>query len=356
MELNKFLNEASKVRNFEISESCFKNVLRTILENQPLDIWDIFKYSNEYFDAIIGIVIKMLDYGLLQVDSKGRYKLTKNGKKLAKELNVNIVPKEFRKIAYPPLPKSLRKLFPLLRKIYQEFEPKIKTEIEQGPLYPLSSLRKIYFAIQKGDVIGKRIACVGDDDFLSIALGATGLPEKITVFDIDKDILKTIEEYKRKLKIKVPIETVRHNLLNPTPKKYRGKYDVFLTQPPDTVLGFTLFVSRGVELLKPKPGMVGYAGLTIIGCPKLGILEIQRIFTEMGLVITDFLNKFLHYLPGKTEIQKVEVPKHAPYPARKIWYISDLIRVITTKKTKPYYKGIVKEDIADYLADAKKFQ
>ena len=102
MELNKFLNEASKVRNFEISETCFKNVLRTILENQPLDIWDIFKYSNEYFDAIIGIVIKMLDYGLLQVDSKGRYKLTKNGKKLAKELNVIIEhTRDIRRVRYP---------------------------------------------------------------------------------------------------------------------------------------------------------------------------------------------------------------------------------------------------------------
>jgi hypothetical protein len=356
MNVQKFLEEVSKARNFKVDESCLENVLRVIIENQPLDIWDIFKFSNEYFDAIIGIVSKMIDYNLLTFDSKGRYRLTKSGRKFVDKLDIKTIPKGFKKSVYPPLPKKLKKLQSILKEIYKELEPKIKTEYEQGPLHPISSLRKVYFVVQKGDAIGKNIACIGDDDFLSIILGTTGFPKQITVFDIDSDILEVIEKYKKKLKIKVPIKIVKHNLLKPIPKRYKRKYDVFLTQPPDTVLGFTLFVSRGVELLKPKPGMAGYAGLTITGCPKLGLLEIQKVFTEMGLVITDILNKFLHYLPGETEIRRVEVPDHAPFPAKKIWYISDLIRVRTTKKTKPFYKGVIKEDIADYLKDAKRFQ
>lgn len=355
MDVQKFLEEASKVRKFEIDESCLRNVLSVIVENQPLDIWDIFKLSSEYFDAVIGVVIKMIDYDLLKHDSKGRYKLTKDGKRFVDRLGIKTVPKEFRKSVHPPLPKELKKMQAVLREIYDELGPRIKAEYEQGPLHPISSLRKVYFVVQKGDVIGKCIACVGDDDFLSIILGATAFPKQITVFDIDSDVLEVIEKYRKKLKIKVPIKMVKHDLLKPIPRKHKGKYDTFLTQPPDTVLGFTLFVSRGVELLKRKPGMAGYAGLTITGCPKLGLLEIQRILTQMGLVITDILNKFLHYLPGETEIRRVEVPDHAPFPAKKMWYVSDLVRVMTTKKTRPYY-GIVKEDIADYLKDAERFQ
>jgi len=349
------LRKASKIRSFKVDQSCFERVLYIIREKQPLDLWEIMKYSDEYFEAIVEITHGMMEQGLLKVDKIGRFRLTQNGEKLLRNLRIDITPEKFKSRYKFPIPRGLRAIQDIIREIYHK-EIKPKTEYEQGPLNPSAALRKVAFAINNGDIINKNVICVGDDDVLSLILALTGLPRFVAVVDIDEDILNLIKKYAKKLKVKVPIKTYLCDLTKPVPKILKGKFDTFLTQPPDTVLGFTLFVSRGVEFLKPQPGMIGYAGLTTIACPRLGLLEIQKILTKMNLLITDMLSKFCDYLPGETEIEKVEVPGYVPYPPKKSWYISDLIRTKTTKNTKPFFKGEIKEDIANYKRDAEKYQ
>lgn len=347
-----FLQKVFEERGFKADEGIVRRVLWTMLEEQPLDLWDIYTISDEYFESVIDIVETMRKNGMASIDDQGRYSLTEQGFDLAKKLEIGKLPQEHKSRIDLPIPKGMEEILKMIKKIYEKIDP--KTEFEQGSLNPDASIRKIVFAINKGDVQNKDIVCIGDDDLLSVVMGLTGLPKSITVIDIDQDILDLIKQNFEELDIKIPLKTLTHDLAKPLPQELTRKFDVFMTQPPDTVLGFTLFVSRGVELLKKKPGMIGYAGLTTIGCPIDGLLEIQRIFTQMGLLITDDLNKFLEYLPGETEIKKVEIPGHTPFPAVKSWYVSDLIRVRTTSTTKHLY-GNIENNIADYHADATKY-
>jgi len=351
MNINTLLRKLSKIRSFEVDQSCFERVLHIIREKQPLDLWEIMKYSDEYFEATVEIVHGLTEEGFLRVDKKGRFRLTQSGEKLVRNLRIESIPEKFKSQCKFPIPSGFRAMQDIVRKIRKEIKP--KTEYEQGPLTLNAALRKVAFAISKGDILNKNVICVGDDDVLSLILALTGLPRSITVIDIDEDILNLIKKYAEELKVKVPIKTYLYDLKKPVPKILKGKFDTFLTQPPDTVLGFTLFVSRGVEFLKARPGMIGYAGLTTTGCPLLGLLEIQKNLTKMNLLITDILSKFCHYLPGETEINKVEVPEYVPYPTKKIWYIADLIRVKTTKNTKPLFKGEIREEIGNYERDLK---
>jgi len=77
----------------------------------------------------------------------------------------------------------------------------------------------------------------------------------------------------------------------------------------------------------------------------------------MGLVITDRLPKYSSYPPHRTELKHVEVPDCYDnfYPLKNRWYVSDLIRLKTTKDTKPMFRSY-KGKLANYRDDAARFQ
>ncbi|MEO0250808.1 MAG: bis-aminopropyl spermidine synthase family protein, partial [candidate division WOR-3 bacterium] len=50
------------------------------------------------------------------------------------------------------------------------------------------------YPISHGDLDGKSIALIGDDDLLSIALALAGLPSNITVLDIDERLGEFIKK------------------------------------------------------------------------------------------------------------------------------------------------------------------
>jgi len=350
MSLETTLREISKIRKFRVDEVYLEDSLRMLLEKQPIDLWEMLRTSDEDFEGIVAIVMHLHDKRMVNVLKNGKIILTPKGKAFANRF-VKPLPDKYKTRYSYPIPKPMQDILKKIKKVYKEINP--KDEFEQGSLRPEASVRKVTYAINRGDVAGKNLVCVGDDDLLSLIMGMTGLPKSILVLDIDKDILSTIRRHAKKLS--VPIKTKNHNLCYPIPSEFRGKYDTFFTQPPDTVLGYTLFLSRGVETLKKEGGKVGYGGLTPTACPRLGIIEIQKIISAMGLVQTDYIRKFCEYPPLRTEIKKVEVPDYIPYPPTKLWYVSDLQRLKTTIKTKPYYKGMIKGDIADYKADERKY-
>jgi len=227
---------------------------------------------------------------------------------------------------------------------------------DQAPRLPKSAVSKVAYAISKGDATNKSVVCIGDDDLTSIIFALSGVPKRILAVDIDKYLLEMIEEYSEKNRL--AIETLHHDLKKPIPERYRNSFDLFITEPPDTVDGISLFVSRGVELLKNGDGMIGYCGISPTACPPLGLLEVQRNFTSMGLLITERIPKYSDYPPHRTELKHVEVPDcyDAFYPPEKVWYSADLLRLKTTAKTTPLFEGVFKGSLANYRGDSQRYQ
>ena len=350
--LNDLLKEASRIRGFPVYRSSFERFISLLRGKRPVDLWDIIRSSEEHITVIMEIMEEMRLRGLLSIDSAGKIRLTEAGMRFTEPL---APPHPMRRgdrygmRLNPPL----RSIFEVIKNIYPEITP--KDEYDQAPLLPDSAIYKAAYMINRGDVASKEVVCVGDDDMISVILALTGLPRRITALDIDEGVLSVIE--RASFRLKLDIKTYRHDLRNPIPKSLSHKFDTFVTEPPDTVKGITSFVSRGVELLKEGPGRIGYLGISPTACPPLGLLKIQEGFTKMGLVITDMLPKFNEYPPVRTELKHVEVPEcYEPfYPPPKVWYLSDLVRLKTTRMARPLFRGVVRGGLSDYKGDARRF-
>ena len=165
-------------------------------------------------------------------------------------------------------------------------------DYDQLSILPGAVKNKLAVMLKKNDLRNRDVLCMGDDDLFSVACSLTGLPRSITVFEIDEKVIGFINKVSRELPI--PIKTVSLNLLKPLPKNYNGSFDVFVAEPPDTVKGTLLFVSRGMQALR-KDG-VFYLGMTEVTLSKKQWLEIEKTVLAAGITLTDIIGGFEEYV------------------------------------------------------------
>ncbi|WP_048056304.1 bis-aminopropyl spermidine synthase family protein [Methanocaldococcus fervens] len=174
-------------------------------------------------------------------------------------------------------------------KVWAKKRPLANTTIDQSFATPETSTYRVALMYERGDLEGKRILFVGDDDLTSLPAALTNMAEEIAVVDIDERILKLIEKFSQKEGVK--IRTIKHNLRNPLPDDLKESFDVISTDPPYTVNGLKLFLSRGIEAL----GKEGIAYLSYSHKPIDEWLSIQKAITNMGFVISELIPNFNYY-------------------------------------------------------------
>lgn len=356
-EVKEILEDASRLRSYPVPVESLRRFLNLLLTYQPVDLWELIRRSDEYIRVVMGLFEALVERGCVEMDENGRLMATESGSELARHLSVNTLGEGLRAESGEyefELPERFREILDEIRRIYTEVVP--KDGFDQAPLLPEAAVRKAFYITRRGDVSGKDVVTVGDDDLLSLIFAMTGEPRRVLALDIDPQVLGLIADYSDRLRLSV--ETFEQNLCQRIPQGLCGRFDTFVTEPPDTVDGITLFVSRGVELLKREAGKVGYCGVSTTACPPDGILQLNRNFTKMGLQVSLWLPKFNEYPPVRTELKHIEVPDfYDPfYPPDAVWYISDLVRLKTTKRTKPLIESEYEGNIADYEGDACRYQ
>ena len=172
-----------------------------------------------------------------------------------------------------------------------ENRPRPTAEYDQGYIREEDLMQRIAFIYERGDVEGANIMVIGDDDLISIALALTGMPEKITVLEIDERLINFINKVAMNLNLNISAQKfdVRHDV----PEQFLGKYDIFITDPVETIPGITLFLSRAASTLKDNGA--GYFGLTHIEASLRKWQEIEKILLDMNFVITDIIRDFNVY-------------------------------------------------------------
>ncbi|KYH41156.1 MAG: hypothetical protein AYL33_004770, partial [Candidatus Bathyarchaeota archaeon B63] len=133
-------------------------------------------------------------------------------------------------------------------RMYAEMRPAPYTWLDQAFGTPETAVLRALFMLEEGDVEGRRIIFLGDDDLTSIAVGLLRASRGITVIDVDDRLVSLIDEISEKEGLN--IESVHHDLRNPLPSDLRGMYDVVFTDPPYTIGGLKLFLSRGIDALR----------------------------------------------------------------------------------------------------------
>ncbi|OGC45517.1 hypothetical protein A2V49_04805 [candidate division WWE3 bacterium RBG_19FT_COMBO_34_6] len=166
-----------------------------------------------------------------------------------------------------------------------------------------STLNKAKIISDKGMIKNKKIALIGDDDFISLAIGLLNDSyEVIDVFEIDDDLITFLEEEVKEKSLK-RINYYRYDARKNFPTNFINKYDVIATDPPYTRYGIELFIHRAVELLVKNNN---YSGLYIFLNFTSGLknpekeIKIQDIINQYNLLVEDKIGKFTRYSGAET--------------------------------------------------------
>lgn len=118
--------------------------------------------------------------------------------------------------------------------------------LHQLPCTPATTVRRAELIRQYARP-ESRILCLGDDDFVSVAL-AWFLPNDITVLDIDPQVLSLIAAVaaERRLRITCRRADIRH----PLPEDMKGAYDIVITDPIYAVSDMVLFLTAAEACLR----------------------------------------------------------------------------------------------------------
>ena len=217
--------------------------------------------------------------------------------------------------------------------------PEAIEKYDQGFISAEGVIKRVEFVYERGDLNG-RIFVVGDDDLFSIAAALTGLPEEIFVIDIDERLIRFINNVSRKYSL--DIEAMVYDVQRELPDELKKRFDVFVTDPVETIPGIKLFLSRGVSALRGV-GSSGYFGLTTLEASRTKWYEIQRMLLDMGFVITDIRRKFNVYPEEEKNFfrfqDKLPIVKYLGVKVDYNWYKSCLYRIEAIKDPKPIVEG-----------------
>lgn len=181
-----------------------------------------------------------------------------------------------------------------------ELRPQVDVQIDQSKCTAETSLARAILCLQEHTLIGKKILCVGDDDLVSISLSLLLnrlFPSKehrktvIDVVDVDDRFLTYIHQIAEELDL--PIKCHNINFKNALPKKLHEKYDCFFTDPPYTLQGLVLFVSRGISALKKSKGLTIF--LSYANKSPNFMLNVHQEFLRMGLSVKEMIVQFNEY-------------------------------------------------------------
>ncbi len=156
---------------------------------------------------------------------------------------------------------------------------------------------------------GTSVLFLGDDDFVSIVAcapefiddyfisdpGITTKPFKATVLDIDSRILKKIDELAGQVLAR-NLTTVMHDVRKPLPADLRHCFDVVFTDPPYTLNGCKLFLSRAIDALQKERGSRVFLSFGHVSQDTMH--EIQSLIVQSGFVIEAIYPGFNRYEGG----------------------------------------------------------
>jgi predicted methyltransferase len=312
-------------------------ILRHLLKSCG-SLWDIINHQDEDIKETIRILNDFKQNGYI-ASSGDQICLTDKGKSFARDLNIkpeiDFTCKECNGTGLV-LGEEFKNALSTFKEIFKG-RPQETAEFDQGVVPPENSIRRAEFVYMRGDLENKNILFLGDDDLTSIAMMLTGLPEKIHVIEVDERIVNYINKVAEEYNLNVTAEL--YNAVDPVPDSLKGKFDVFLTDPVETVAGMRLFFSRCIETLRGK-GDSGYFGVSHYESSLKKWFNIEKDLLAMNLVITDILRDFNHYLLTGERIitEGFRVVKESPFPPKAPdypWYRSTFFRVELVDKPHP---------------------
>jgi predicted methyltransferase len=183
-----------------------------------------------------------------------------------------------------------------------EAAPEAKPELDQTHCTVGTKIARVLALHESGALAGTRILLLGDDDLVSVAVARftdlheatspAGQVRQLTVVDTDQDVLDCIAA--QTADSGLDLRLVRHDLRQPLPADLVGAFDVACTDPPYTVAGAELFLSRAVAALAPGGGQ--HVFFSFGARRPDDMLRTQQLIAGLGLVLRGLTPNFNEYV------------------------------------------------------------
>lgn len=304
-----------------------KQILKVL--RQPSSIWKLFKEVDENSTKVINTLNKLSREGILE-QKNNKFALTKKGLEVFKRerLSENV---------------NFSQLLKRTKVLCRE-RPKINEELQQA--YPnlddiITRVRLLY---ENCELQNTDILVIGDDASQSISLALTNLPKRVICLEIDQRIVDFVNKIASKEKLN--LKAIKYDVRNVL--QLNEKFDVFITDPIETLVALKLFLSRGVEKLS-KEGSV-YVTISKQEVSFKKFLVVQKMLHDMGFVITDILRDLFVYPEKENLINSLSNPYKDSGVFKMVktaipdvdYYSAHLIRAEAIGNPIPLVKGPVK--------------
>ncbi|MDT3438158.1 MULTISPECIES: bis-aminopropyl spermidine synthase family protein [unclassified Pseudofrankia] len=171
--------------------------------------------------------------------------------------------------------------------------PRPRADLDHVAATAETVVRRALWLAATYDLAGRHLLCVGDHDLTSLAAAAVIPGLRVTVVDVDDELLSFLygQERSRGLNVRPYFADLRFGL----PPSVAGSADLAFTDPPYTPEGVALFCARGAEGLRDRDhGRVllayGFSDRT----PTLG-WKTQRALSDAGFALEAMLPAFHAY-------------------------------------------------------------
>jgi len=301
------------------------------LSTGPKSYWQLLAQGGVHPPSLIRLIQELRAEGVVSGDALA-FTLTDKGEELVKGFGPygrlsGLCPRcRGRTLVVPP---AFEGVLEQLTRIAEE-RPPASQEFDQGSILPENSVLRVVALYERGDLEGKDLLILGDDDLTSVAAALTGLPRRIQVLEADPRLVEFLNTLSQRYWWK-DFQVARYDVRWPLPLEYRRSFDTFFTDPTETLPGFSLFLSRTAACLRGK-GSAGYFGLSYLEASLEKWQEIQRRLLSMNFVITDALRGFHEYAldPQTIMTGNYRVVTECPFPVGRPdvnWYTSTLFRL-----------------------------
>lgn len=188
--------------------------------------------------------------------------------------------------------------------------PAADLTLDQSHCTAETKLRRVLLLLRYGLLPTAGLLVVGDDDLMGITMAMVGarlgqpLVRRLGIVDVDTDLLDFIEERLGDLDTRA--ELVEQDLREPLDRRLVGGFELAMTDPPYTVEGAELFLSRAVAGLRPGPGRAVAFSFGPKGPDET--LAVQEAITGLGLAVQASHRGFNEYhgagvIGGRSNLQ-----------------------------------------------------
>jgi hypothetical protein len=123
-------------------------------------------------------------------------------------------------------------------------------------------------------------------------VGPAATPRRVTVLETDPDLIGYLRG--QLAGYAMAAEVIEHDLRKPLPDSLLRSFDVACTDPPYTVAGAELFLSRAVSALAPGAG--AHLFFSFGARRPEETLRTQRLLADLGLAVRSLVPGFNSYL------------------------------------------------------------